>query len=212
MAPSSHRPTDISLKALFVAGSLSILALWWAWPRLQSNQNLRAESSQLLHFEPKPLPDFRLQGVRRPLDTDALKGHWTVVYFAYARCPDDCPTTLGALASLHREMAARDQLRSLRFVVVSVAVDDDAQRIQDFAGTFEPKFEGYAGPWDEREKLFLFFDAGVDPALEKGPDQYFHSTNLFLVDPEAHHVATWNRMPDRETLHQEICGFINCLP
>lgn len=206
------RPADISLKALFVAGSLSILALWWAWPRLQPNQKLHAELSQLLLFEARPLPDFKLDGTKAPLTARNLKGQWTILYFAYSRCPDDCPTTLGALASLYRKMTVLEQTRSLRLVVVSVAVDEDAQRIQDFAASFHPRFEGYAGSWAEREKLFLFFDAGVDRALEQGPDQYFHAPNLFLIDPEAHYVATWNRMPERDTLHQEICGFINCPP
>ncbi len=206
------RPADISIKALLVAGALSALALWWAWPRFQNNQKLHAEISQLMRFEARALPDFQLDGSKEKLDSNTLKGHWTILYFAYTRCPDDCPTTLGALASLYRKMKAAGQTRSLRIVVISVAMDDDAQRIQDFAASFEPNFEGYAGAWEEREKLFLFFDAGVDPALDQGPDQYFHAPNLFLVDPEAHYVATWNRMPDRDLLHQEICGFINCPP
>lgn len=205
-------PADISLKALFVAGSLSILAFWWAWPRLQNNQKLHAENSQLLRFEPRALPDFHLEGVHGSLNVEALKGHWTILYFAYSRCPDDCPTTLGAFASLYRDMVAAKETSSLRIVIVSVAVDEDAQRIQDFASAFDPDFEGYAGQWEEREKLLMFFDAGVDPAFELGANQYFHSPNLFLVDPEAHYVATWNRMPERDTLYHEICGFINCSP
>ncbi|HET9241269.1 MAG TPA: SCO family protein [Oligoflexus sp.] len=204
------RSTDISLKALFVAGSLSLLALWWAWPRVQPNQKLRAEISQLVQFDPRSLPDFKLSGMKKPLTSMNLKGTWTLLYFGYSRCPDDCPTTLGALASVYRQMEALDQTHSLRLVMVSVAADDDAQRIQDFAASFHPRFEGYAGSWEEREKLFLFFDASVDMAPEQGPDQYFHAPNLFLVDPEAHHVATWNRLPEHETLHQELCSFINC--
>ncbi len=184
------RPADISIKALLVAGALSALALWWAWPRFQNNQKLHAEISQLMRVEARALPDFQLDGSKEKLDSNTLKGHWTILYFAYTRCPDDCPTTLGALASLYRKMKAVGQTRSLRIVVISVAMDDDAQRIQDFAASFEPNFEGYAGAWEEREKLFLFFDAGVDPALDQGPDQYFHAPNLFLVDPEAHYGAT----------------------
>ncbi|HYX39641.1 MAG TPA: SCO family protein [Oligoflexus sp.] len=208
--PGRHRPADISLKALFVAGSLCVLALWWAWPRLQSQQKLHAEIAQLISFEPRPLPDFQLDGIRGPLHVNALKGHWTILYFAYTRCADECLTALGALASLHRQMAAAGQTRSLRFVVISVAADDDALRIQDFASSFDPKFEAYAGSWEEREKLFLFLDADVDVAPEKGPGQYVHSNQLYLIDPEAHYVATWNRMPPRETLQHDLCGFINC--
>jgi protein SCO1/2 len=206
------QPADISLKALFVAGSLSILALWWAWPRLQPNQKLHAEISQLLLFEARSLPDFKLEGIKAPLTARKLKGQWTILYFAYSRCPDDCPTTLGVLASLYRRMTVLEQTRSLRFVIVSVAPDDDAQRIQDFAASFHPRFEGYAGNWAEREKLFLFFEAEVDRAMDQGPDQYSHAPNLFLIDPEAHYVATWNRIPERDTLHHELCGFINCPP
>ncbi len=214
MPSPGDRPADISLKALFIAGSLCLLALWWTWPRLQPNQKLYAErdTSQLFRYEPRALPDFRLTGAHKPLTRAALKGHWTLIYFGYSRCPEDCPTTMGALASLYRQMAAEGHVSSLRIVIISVAADDDAQRIQDFAASFEANFEGYAGAREEREKLFLFFDAGVDLAPEKGPYQYHHATNLFLVDPEAHYVATWNRVPDRDTLHQEICGFINCPP
>ena len=204
------RSADISLKALFVAGSLSLLALWWAWPRFQPNQKLHAEISQLVQFEARSLPDFKLSGTKKPLTNMNLKGTWTLIYFGYSRCPDDCPTTLGALANVYRKMEALGQTHGLRVVMISVAADDDAQRIQDFAASFHSQFEGYAGAWEEREKLFLFFDAGVDMAPDQGPDHYFHAANLFLVDPEAHYVATWNRMPDRNMLHQEICGFINC--
>jgi protein SCO1/2 len=212
MPSPGDRPADISFKALLIAGSLCALALWWAWPGLQPHQKLYAEreAAQLFSFEPRDLPDFHLTGAQKPLTRASLKGQWTLIYFGYSRCADDCPATLGALAALYRQMAAAGHVRSLRFVIISVAADDDAQRIQDFAASFEASFEGYAGAREEREKLFLFFDAGVDLAPEKGPYQYHHATSLFLVNPEAHYVASWNRVPDRDTMHDEICGFINC--
>lgn len=204
------RPADISLKALLVAGSLSVLALWWAWPRLHGSQSFHAESSPLMRIEPRPLPAFHLEGVQGPLHAESLKGQWTLLYFAYSRCPDDCPTTLGALASLRRSMVAARQLHGLRFVIVSVAADDDPQRIQDFVGSFDSSFEAYTGTWEEREKLSLFFDAEVDVAFERGPDQYFHSSSVFLINPEAYFVASWNRLPNRALMKSEICSFINC--
>jgi protein SCO1/2 len=206
------QPTDISLKALLIAGSLSILALWWAWPRMQPNQKLYAELSQLTRFEARNLPDFRLYGIKQSLTPASLKGTWTLIYFAHSRCGDDCPTALGVLASLYRRMVVAEHARSLRIIVVSINRDDDKQRFQEFASSFHPKFEGYSGSWEEREKLFLFFETALDRAQEQGPDSYDHPPNLFLLDPEAHYVATWNRVPERNMLHQELCAFINCTP
>lgn len=206
-----NRATDISIKALLVAGSLSLLALWWAWPRLKSKPRMRAEtSSQLIRFGPRALPNFNLTGSRGELSPESLKGYWTLLYFGYTRCPDDCPTTLAALAALRHSLLTSGADRSLRFTFVSVAADDDAERVQDFAAGFDSSFEGYAGSWDDREKLFLYFDVGVDSAFERGPDQYFHAPNIYLIDPEAHYVATWSRLPDRIRFHDELCGFINC--
>jgi cytochrome oxidase Cu insertion factor (SCO1/SenC/PrrC family) len=206
------QPTDISLKALLIAGSLSILALWWAWPRMQLRQQLHAELSQLTRFEARTLPDFRLDGIKHVLTPAALKGQWTIIYFAHSRCADDCPTALGVLASLYRRMTVAEHARSLRIIVLSIEQEDDPRRFQEFASSFHSNFEGYTGTWEEREKLFLFFEAAVDRSLEQRPDQYYHPPNLFLLDPEAHYVATWNRIPERNVLHQELCTFINCPP
>src|SRR5215831_17894628 len=54
---------------------------------------------------PKPLEvDFSLQDTsNKPFTPASLKGHWTVLFFGYAQCPEICPQTLAIVSEAWRQ-------------------------------------------------------------------------------------------------------------
>src|SRR5262245_14507854 len=70
-----------------------------------------------------PTPPFHLASVvdGRMVDSDALKGHVAVVHFWSTSCTI-CLEEIDALKEIHRSGEAR---------IVSIALDDDAQRVHN---------------------------------------------------------------------------------
>jgi protein SCO1/2 len=67
----------------------------------------------------------------------AMKGHWTLVYLGFTRCPDVCPTTLQTLGQAEKAWAVLP--RSSRPRVLFVSVDpahDTPQRVGEYAHYF----------------------------------------------------------------------------
>ena len=60
----------------------------------------------LTYPKPKPVPAFALQQADGNALTEAeLRGHWTLVFFGFTRCPDACPTTLAMFKQLTERWA-----------------------------------------------------------------------------------------------------------
>ena len=49
---------------------------------------------------------------------EALKGHWSVVFFGFTYCPDVCPTTLQALALAQAQLGPK--AKDLQVIFISV--------------------------------------------------------------------------------------------
>ena len=69
-------------------------------PRVLSASELLSNGFYMLQ-EPKPISDFELfTSGDKPFTKTDLYGKWTVMYFGFSRCPDECPTTMFELKKL----------------------------------------------------------------------------------------------------------------
>ena len=60
----------------------------------------------MLFSETRALPGFALlDQAGRPFGPEQLRGHWTLLFFGFANCPDVCPTTLATLAAARKSLA-----------------------------------------------------------------------------------------------------------
>jgi len=136
----------------------------------------------------RPLPEFSLLDHRGSAFTnDALKGHWSMLYFGYTNCPDLCPTTLSSLAAMQKRMvAARDEPRP---VVVFISVDakrDTPAVLARYVPYFDPAFIGVTAPTQAHIEEFA---RKLGVAVIIGPETngtyaVDHSGAVFVTAPD----------------------------
>jgi cytochrome oxidase Cu insertion factor (SCO1/SenC/PrrC family) len=110
----------------------------------------------------------------QPLDARALAGHWLLVYFGYANCPDVCPTALTKMtAVLYGLGPAADSILPL-FVTLDPD-HDSTSKLREFAAHFYPRLRALTGspaaiadaaqsfgvPWNRRSQSSNYIDHGM---------------------------------------------------
>ena len=120
------------------------------------------------------------------INKQALKNHWTLMFFGYTFCPDVCPTTLAEM----NQVAARVSNEQLQVVLVSVDPErDSSEKLKDYIHYFNPKFQAWSGELSQLEdlarQLHIFF--------QKQPfqDSYLmdHSSQIVLINPQGQYVG-----------------------
>ncbi len=134
----------------------------------------------------KPLKPFRLVDQNdRPFTLDALKGHWSFLFFGYTHCPDVCPSTLQVLHGVDTRLRPAGQ--TPQFVFISVDPDRDTPaRLGKYVAYFDPAFVGATGTADQIDALTN--QLGIlygfeDPDPKTGDYAVSHSAQILLVDP-----------------------------
>ncbi|NLJ11461.1 MAG: SCO family protein, partial [Gammaproteobacteria bacterium] len=79
------------------------------------------------------------------VDSQALTGKWSLVFFGYTFCPDICPTTLAELRQL-KKLLPEDAQHNLQILMVSVDPHrDSTEQLQLYLEYFDPEFIGLTG-------------------------------------------------------------------
>jgi len=178
------------------AAALGALAAWmWApvaVPALPTGPPLQV--GQLETRE--RLPEFMLEALPRPVTQDSLRGHWTFIYFGYTSCPDACPATLALLAQVRTALQARGGAAP-RILFISIdPARDTAAVLQRYAAAFGAGVEAATADPERLRPLLAFFGASFErhdgPPGASPPGAIFdHTSNVFLVTPEARWLATF---------------------
>ena len=142
----------------------------------------RAEDAGLIAgvFEPpRAAPELALRGSDgKELRLDRYRGKVVILGFGFTSCPDVCPTTLAALAGARKKLGADAD----RVQVVYVTVDperDDAARLRQYLGRFDPTFVGGTGTAEQLAAVRERY--GVAAAQQPG-GSFAHSSFTYLID------------------------------
>lgn len=144
----------------------------------------------LLYPEPKPLPDFILEGVDgRSISNSDWRGRWRLVFFGFTHCPDVCPTTLATTKAALAQLKAQrpDADIAVSFVSIDPERDLPAQ-LGAYVAFFDPTFEAATGSPEQLLNLTLSMGVMyVKVATGEGPQDYTmdHSASLMIIDPQA---------------------------
>jgi len=142
----------------------------------------------------RDLPPFRLLDHRNDVFTnEELKGRWGLVSYGFTTCPDVCPTTLAALASVHRQLQEQgDYDLRILFYTVDHARDTVAQ-MAAYVPYFDPEFIGLTY-LDNDDDQHLPFEQGLgivaqllpEPGSDTNSNDYqvVHGVKLFLINPQ----------------------------
>ena len=75
---------------------------------------------------------------------DSLQGKWTLMYFGFTRCPDECPTTMYQMSKLVKILREKEYpLEDKQWVLVSIDPERDSPNdIDRYAKGFDQDFVG----------------------------------------------------------------------
>ena len=73
---------------------------------------------------PRQISDFKLtDNTGQTFTQDSLRGHWTMMFFGFTRCPSICPTTMAELSKTYKQFA-KDNVKDFPQVVM-VSIDPE---------------------------------------------------------------------------------------
>ena len=102
--------------------------------------------------------------------------------FGFTSCPDVCPKTLAALASVRKKLGA--QAGDVQVVYVTVDPErDDAERLRTHLAKFDPTFLGGTGTAEELEAVRKEYGiAAKRVKAGEATHAYSHSSFTYLID------------------------------
>jgi len=119
----------------------------------------------------------------KPRTLDDFKGKVVAIFFGYTYCPDVCPTTMGELALVMKELGADAERVQVLFITVDPERDTPAL-LTKYVPAFYPTFLGLYGDLDAtkktaREYKILF----QKQPMTGGGYTVDHSAGTYIYDP-----------------------------
>ena len=159
-------------------------------PRTLSNDELLI-NGLFLFQKPKEISDlefFSAQG--KSFTKSDLIGKWTLMYFGFTKCPDECPTTMYQLSKLIKVLRDKDyKLDNKQWVLVSIDPERDTPEIIDnYAKGFDEEFLGVSNA--RPMLLSLATQLSVNNVMPSHSNNMDHShldnhvNNIILLNPD----------------------------
>ena len=133
--------------ALIIVFILSVLVLFinnLTTPRTLSNQELLV-NGLFLFQEPKEISDFSFESSNNEIFTkNNLMGKWSVIYFGFSRCPDECPVAMYELSKLAKVLREKDfYMNDKQWILITIDPERDTpETIDKYAKGFDSEFIG----------------------------------------------------------------------
>ena len=180
---------NIILIGLFIFIVLSLFINKLTTPRVLSTNELLING--LFLFEnPKQISDFSFYSANGEVfNKSNLNDKWTLMYFGFTRCPDECPTTMYQISKLVKVLREKEfPLHDKQWVLVSIDPERDTpEDINKYAKGFDASFIGVS---NTRPMLLnLATQLSVNNVMPSG-DKMDHShldnhvNNIILLNPK----------------------------
>lgn len=134
---------------------------------------------------PNPAPDFTLidqQG--QPFRLSEQRGSTVVLFFGFTNCPDICPTAMGDMAAVRRNLGSDGD--KLRVALITVDPErDTSERLGRYVAMFDPSFIGLTGERSTLDQVIK--DYGVTAIKRELPGSALkytmdHSAFIYVID------------------------------
>ncbi len=158
----------------------------------------------------KPLINFSLiDSDGNTFTQNSLQGHWTLMFFGYAECPDICPRTLITMSELWDLLPTEVQKTDfLRLLFVSLdPKSDSSEKLKTFLNRFHPSFLGLTGEVDTIQALSKTCNiySWSDPKNQPGsPKIIDHSATLLLINPQGQIHALFSPPHKKEAIAKDL--------
>ena len=172
----------ITLLVLFVNKLLT--------PRTLSPSELLVNGLYLFE-EPKEISDFKfLTSNKKTFTKSDLLNKWTLIYFGFKNCPDECPTTMHELGKLYEVLDSKGfNLSNKQWVLVTIDPERDGpEEIDFYAKGFNKNFIGLSA--SRPMLLNLATQLSVNNIMPKKNVSNHdhlnnHVNNIILINPDA---------------------------
>ncbi len=193
MRPLSHSMNAINrnliLIALFIIIVMSLVISKLTTLRVLNN-NEHLVNGLSLFEKPKQISDFEFFSSDSSFTKSDLIGKWTLMYFGFSRCPDECPTTMYQLSKLIKVLKEKNyQLDNKQWVLVSIDPERDSPKIIDnYAKGFDEDFIGVSNTRPMLLSLATQLSVNnVMPSNSHGMEHKHldnHANNIILLNPD----------------------------
>ncbi len=193
-------------------GISGLFALWYNLnPLLEKTPNKPSVvlSASTLITPSKPIINFSLIDTEeKPFTNHSLLGHWTLLFFGYADCPDTCPKTLAVMSELWKILPNNKDKNPLRLAFISLDPKSDTpQHIRKFLDRFHPSFIGLTG--NESMIQTLSKDCGIyywqDPNSKQVKTKMIdHSATVLLINPAGQIQALFSPPYQQDAMKKDL--------
>ena len=180
---------NLLLIAIFIVTVLGLFINKLTTPRTLSDDELLV-NGLFLFDEPKQISDFEFLSSNKKIFTKSdLMGKWTLMYFGFTKCPDECPTTMYQLSKLIKVLRDKEyKLDDKQWVLVSIDPERDTpEMIDNYAKGFDKDFIGVSN--NRPMLLSLATQLSVNNVMPSSSNHMDHShldnhvNNIILLDP-----------------------------
>lgn len=128
------------------------------------------------------LKPFHLTDTKGRNFTDkSLRGHWTLMFFGYTKCPDICPRTLSIIKESWQIFNTSQQQVPVNFIFADINTEQVANEdLSSFLHNYNVDFLGVSG---SATAMRVFSDQ-LGIYTKKSGDKIDHSATLLLLDPQ----------------------------
>lgn len=180
---------NLLLIAIFIVTVLGLFINKLTTPRTLSDDELLV-NGLFLFDEPKQISDFEfLSSNKKIFSKSDLMGKWTLMYFGFTKCPDECPTTMYQLSKLIKVLRDKEyKLDDKQWILVSIDPERDTpEMIDNYAKGFDKDFIGVSN--NRPMLLSLATQLSVNNVMPSSSNHMDHShldnhvNNIILLDP-----------------------------
>ena len=179
---------NILIIFVFIGTLLALFINKLTTPRTLSTNELLI-NGLFLFEQPKTISDFVFYSENnREFTKSDLLGKWTLMYFGFTRCPDECPTTMYQISKLIKVLDEKDfPLDNKQWVLISIDPERDSTAdISKYAKGFNDRFIGAV---NSRAMLInVATQLSVNNVMPNKNDMDHshldnHVNNIILMDP-----------------------------
>jgi len=181
---------NLIIIVIFIVTVLGLFINKLTTPRTLSNDELLV-NGLFLFDQPKDISDFEFYSSDQASFTKSdLIGNWTLMYFGFTNCPDECPTTMYQLSKLIKILREKNfDLNNKQWVLVSIDPERDApEMIDKYAKGFDQDFLGVSNA--RPMLLSLATQLSVNNVMPNHANHMDHShldnhvNNIILLNPK----------------------------
>lgn len=182
---------NLIIIVIFIVTVLGLFINKLTTPRTLSNDELLV-NGLFLFDQPKDISDFEFYSSDQASFTKSdLIGNWTLMYFGFTNCPDECPTTMYQLSKLIKILREKNfDLNNKQWVLVSIDPERDTpEMIDKYAKGFDQDFLGVSNA--RPMLLSLATQLSVNNVMPNHANHMDHShldnhvNNIILLNPKA---------------------------